>query len=107
VLLTASQPALGQASQEKEEKAHTADHKRRKTEADLDASFRTVEAALAQAAPPLMHTPESLLSMLLAHPRLGIAFNGSAWSLTSAASVDTEVSTGSLHAQEGSTQPPR
>jgi hypothetical protein len=32
---------------------------------DLDASFRAVEAALALETPPLMHTPQSLMRMLL------------------------------------------
>jgi len=32
---------------------------------DLNASFRAVEAALALDAPPLMHTPQSLMRMLL------------------------------------------
>jgi len=45
--------------------APAADRKRRKTDVDLDASFRAVEAALAQDAPPLMHTPQSLMRMLL------------------------------------------
>ena len=45
--------------------APAAERKRRKVDVDLDASFRAVEAALAQAAPPLMHTPHSLMSMLL------------------------------------------
>ena len=44
--------------------APAAERKRRKTDVDLDASFRAVEAALKQAAPPLMHTPHSLMSML-------------------------------------------
>jgi hypothetical protein len=64
VLRTVSQPPLGQATQE-QEKAPAADRKRRKTDVDLDTSFRTVEAALAQAAPPLRHTSQSLLRMLL------------------------------------------